>query len=42
MGTFETRTTAEIVSATVGASSTEVTLKINETQPALRKEEDFQ
>ena len=40
-GTFETRTTAEIVSATVGASSTEVTLKINETQPALRKEEDF-
>ena len=40
-GTFETRTTAEIVSATVGASSTEVTLKINETHIALRKEEDF-
>ena len=40
-GTFETRTTAEIVSASVGASSTVVTLKINETQPALRKEEDF-
>jgi len=40
-GTFETRTTAEIVSASVGTSSTVVTLKINETQPSLRKEEDF-
>ena len=39
--TFETRTTAEIVSASVGTSSTVVTLKINETQPSLRKEEDF-
>jgi hypothetical protein len=39
--TFETRTTAEIVSASVGPSSTVVTLKINETQPSLRKEEDF-
>lgn len=40
-GTFETRTTAEIVSVSVGTSSTVVTLKINETQPSLRKEEDF-
>lgn len=40
-GTFETRTIAEIVSASVGTSSTVVTLKINETQPSLRKEEDF-
>lgn len=40
-GTFETRTTAEIVSVSTGTSSTVVTLKINETQPSLRKEEDF-
>lgn len=39
--TFETRTTAEIVSVSTGTSSTVVTLKINETQPSLRKEEDF-